>query len=177
MLDFRGDPSYCVFQYMDLDSVSSSITHVRILTLSGWSPFDVCFSGYTKLKCTLVLIVSVFLFHMKILFLNYLLQAAIGPTLSTRPSTFLFHELKELWWIDNSLDKYDIYAQLSFLKLCPSLEKLFITVSVFLTHFSWLTSSLTTLITDPDHNAVCPANEIFRLILEAMAHQAEVNAK
>ncbi|RVX13587.1 F-box protein [Vitis vinifera] len=79
---------------MDLDSVSSSITHVRILTLSGWSPFD----------------------------------AAIGPTLSTRPSTFLFHELKELWWIDNSLDKYDIDAQLSFLKLCPSLEKLFITI-------------------------------------------------
>ena len=56
----RGDLSYCVFQYMDLDSVSSSITHVRILTLSGWSPFDVCFSSYTKPKCTLVLIVSVF---------------------------------------------------------------------------------------------------------------------
>ncbi|RVX13580.1 F-box protein [Vitis vinifera] len=61
-------------------------------------------------------------------FISLVKEAVIGPTLSTRPSTFLFHELKELWWIDNSLDKYDIDAQLSFLKLCPSLEKLFITI-------------------------------------------------
>ena len=118
-----------------------------------------------------------FLQHIQFKFLNHLLPEVTRLYPSRAHWPFQLSELRELWWIDSSMDKHNIDALLTFLKLCPSLEKLFITVTVFLTHFSWLTSSLTTLITDPDHNAVCPANEIFRLILEAMAHQAEVNAK
>lgn len=36
--------------------------------------------------------------------------------------------LEELWWIDNSMDKHNIIVLLSFLKMCPSLENLFISI-------------------------------------------------
>ncbi|XVF23834.1 hypothetical protein REPUB_Repub13aG0073800 [Reevesia pubescens] len=39
-----------------------------------------------------------------------------------------FYQLTELWWIDNSQEKYDINALISFLKLCPQLTRLYITI-------------------------------------------------
>ncbi|XP_022764546.1 F-box protein At2g39490-like [Durio zibethinus] len=39
-----------------------------------------------------------------------------------------FYRLTELWWIDNSLEKYDSTALISFLKLCPQLTRLYITI-------------------------------------------------
>lgn len=47
--------------------------------------------------------------------------------LHTRFSSCLDY-LEELWWIDNSMDKYNIIVLLSFLKMCPSLENLFISI-------------------------------------------------
>ncbi|GAB2222787.1 hypothetical protein Droror1_Dr00016914 [Drosera rotundifolia] len=42
----------------------------------------------------------------------------------------LFSKLKEVWWIDNSMDQWKIESLISFLKLCPVLEKLLITVDL-----------------------------------------------
>ncbi|KAI5578719.1 hypothetical protein BDE02_08G045300 [Populus trichocarpa] len=57
-------------------------------------------------------------------------EALICPSLSTLFADFQFYNLKELWWIDNSNERYDGEALISFLKLCPSLQQLFVTVSV-----------------------------------------------
>ncbi|XVF83585.1 hypothetical protein PTKIN_Ptkin16aG0501200 [Pterospermum kingtungense] len=44
-------------------------------------------------------------------------------------STLEFNRLKELWWIDNySKGLYSSDALITFLKLCPSLERLFLTI-------------------------------------------------
>ncbi|XP_059628187.1 F-box protein At2g39490-like isoform X2 [Cornus florida] len=53
-----------------------------------------------------------------------------------------FKRLKDLWWIDNSMNNYDnIFALFSFLKMCPSLERLFITIdhpaSFWMQHATW----------------------------------------
>ncbi|GAB4836569.1 hypothetical protein Ancab_001482 [Ancistrocladus abbreviatus] len=52
----------------------------------------------------------------------------IRPKLISEGSDFKLHDLKELWWIDNSIEVYKIKSLLSFLKLCPSLQRLFITI-------------------------------------------------
>lgn len=57
-------------------------------------------------------------------------EVLICPSLSTLLADFQFYNLKELWWIDNSNERYDGEALISFLKLCPSLQQLFVTVSV-----------------------------------------------
>ncbi|XP_017984502.1 PREDICTED: F-box protein At2g39490 [Theobroma cacao] len=41
---------------------------------------------------------------------------------------FCFNELKELWWIDCSMERGNINALLCFLKHCPNLEKLYVTI-------------------------------------------------
>ncbi|KAK0592953.1 hypothetical protein LWI29_028198 [Acer saccharum] len=51
-----------------------------------------------------------------------------------RPSLqdgFVYKNLKELRWIESSMESYRIDTMLSFLHICPSLEKLFITVRFF----------------------------------------------
>ncbi|XVE52726.1 hypothetical protein DITRI_Ditri02bG0146300 [Diplodiscus trichospermus] len=56
-------------------------------------------------------------------------EALICPSLSSFRANFQFYRLKELWWIDNyskGLDDCD--ALITFLKLCPSLERLFVTI-------------------------------------------------
>jgi hypothetical protein len=60
-----------------------------------------------------------------------MLQALIWPSISYLHGNFQFYNLKELWWIDNSSQGYNIDALISFLKLCPALEQLFVTVSFF----------------------------------------------
>ena len=66
----------------------------------------------------------------------YLLQAVIRqrprPTWLRDP-TFEFYRLEELQWIDNAVDKHSVDALISFLKKCPSLQKLYINVSFFQT--------------------------------------------
>ncbi|WRX11494.1 F-box domain - like 10, partial [Theobroma cacao] len=41
---------------------------------------------------------------------------------------FHFYNLKELWWIDHSAESDDANALLWFLKLCPYLERLYVTI-------------------------------------------------
>ncbi|XP_065871619.1 F-box protein At2g39490 [Euphorbia lathyris] len=56
-------------------------------------------------------------------------QALICRSLSRINAEFQFYNLKELWWIDNnSDDEYDSDALFCFLKLCPFLEQLFVTI-------------------------------------------------
>ncbi|RVX13583.1 F-box protein [Vitis vinifera] len=43
-----------------------------------------------------------------------------------RDPTFEFHRLEELQWIDNAVDKHSVDTLISFLKKCPSLQKLYI---------------------------------------------------
>ncbi|KAJ9684180.1 hypothetical protein PVL29_016594 [Vitis rotundifolia] len=103
MLVFKGGPVYDCFKYMGLNSLVSAIRGVQILTLSRWT-FE----------------------HMQIKLVDYLKRAENRLFLLARSCSFQFINLEELWWIVNSMDKYDIIVLLSFLKMCPSLKKLFI---------------------------------------------------
>ena len=64
-------------------------------------------------------------------FILFILQKLIWPSISYLHGNFQFYRLKELWWIDNSSEGYNSDALISFLKLCPALEQLFVTVSFF----------------------------------------------
>ncbi|XP_062154081.1 F-box protein At2g39490 isoform X3 [Alnus glutinosa] len=55
-------------------------------------------------------------------------EALIWPSISYFQSNFQFYKLKKLWWIDNSTEGYNSEALISFLKLCPALEQLFVTI-------------------------------------------------
>ncbi|KAL6126590.1 hypothetical protein ACLB2K_074637 [Fragaria x ananassa] len=54
-------------------------------------------------------------------------QTLIWPTISPLQAKFMFYKVKELWWIDNEEECYNSDALISFLKLCPVLERLFVT--------------------------------------------------
>lgn len=73
-----------------------------------------------------------------------LLQALIWPGISPLKGNFQFYKLKELWWIDYSKDGYGADALIYFLKLCPALETLFVTVgfSIFFHFFNKLSPLL-----------------------------------
>lgn len=62
-----------------------------------------------------------------------LLQTLIWPSILPLKGNFQFYRLKELWWIDYSEGGYNADALMAFLKLCPALERLFVTVHFF--HF------------------------------------------
>ncbi|TYH19172.1 hypothetical protein ES288_A05G332100v1 [Gossypium darwinii] len=47
---------------------------------------------------------------------------------SSRDPLLCMSDLKELWWIDCSMERESINALLCFLKLCPNLERLFVTI-------------------------------------------------
>ncbi|CAL5210253.1 unnamed protein product [Lathyrus oleraceus] len=55
-------------------------------------------------------------------------EVLIWPSISPLNGSFIFYKLKELWWIENHENKNSINALVSFLKLCPSLEKLFVMI-------------------------------------------------
>ncbi|XP_017984208.1 PREDICTED: F-box protein At2g39490 [Theobroma cacao] len=56
-------------------------------------------------------------------------EALVCPSLSSFRAAFQFYRLKELWWIDNySKGLYNSDALITFLELCPSLERLFVTI-------------------------------------------------
>ncbi|XP_034703320.1 F-box protein At2g39490-like isoform X1 [Vitis riparia] len=98
MLDFREGPAHHPFSCENLLSLLLAVANVKILTLCGW------------------------LFKVPIP--RWLPSA--GVILGR--GDFLLNNLKELWWIDNSMEKHKIEALASFMKLCPYLEKLFITI-------------------------------------------------
>ncbi|XP_047170622.1 F-box protein At2g39490-like [Vigna umbellata] len=53
----------------------------------------------------------------------------IWPSISPLSGSFKFYKLRELWWIDNYNKKeFSMEALFSFLKLCPSLEQLVVTI-------------------------------------------------
>ncbi|KAL5167593.1 F-box protein [Glycine soja] len=55
-------------------------------------------------------------------------EELIWPSISPLSGSFKFYKLRELWWIDNyNKDESNKDALFSFLKLCPSLEQLFVT--------------------------------------------------
>ncbi|KAL2329623.1 hypothetical protein Fmac_017204 [Flemingia macrophylla] len=53
-------------------------------------------------------------------------EELIWPSISSLSGSFRFYKLRELWWIDNYECNMD--ALFSFLKLCPSLEQLYVTI-------------------------------------------------
>ncbi|GMH10705.1 hypothetical protein Nepgr_012546 [Nepenthes gracilis] len=55
-------------------------------------------------------------------------EQMIMPQMCSEHNGLKLNDLKELWWIDNSIGGYNIASLLSFLNLCPSLERLFITI-------------------------------------------------
>lgn len=55
-------------------------------------------------------------------------EALIWPSISPSSGNFIFYKLRELWWIDNYMDGNNIGALVSFLKLCPALEQLFVMI-------------------------------------------------
>lgn len=60
---------------------------------------------------------------------RWVFEAFIRPMLPLPTSYRSFHnQLTELWWIDYSKERYNSNALISFLKLCPRLERLYITI-------------------------------------------------
>ncbi|XP_062096129.1 F-box protein At2g39490 [Humulus lupulus] len=57
-------------------------------------------------------------------------ETLIWPSLSPMEETFQFYKLQELWWIDYSEEHYNTDSLIDFLKLCPALERLFVTVDL-----------------------------------------------
>ncbi|XP_050385971.1 F-box protein At2g39490 [Argentina anserina] len=54
-------------------------------------------------------------------------QTLIWPLIASLKQNFVFYKLEELWWIDNEEESYNTDALISFLKLSPVLERLFVT--------------------------------------------------
>ncbi|WJX21657.1 hypothetical protein P8452_11058 [Trifolium repens] len=59
---------------------------------------------------------------------GWIFEALIWPSISPSSGSFIFYKLRELWWIDNHENENSINALVSFLKLCPALEQLFVTI-------------------------------------------------
>ncbi|KGN51270.1 F-box protein At2g39490 [Cucumis sativus] len=58
---------------------------------------------------------------------NY--EVLIRPSLASLQGNFIFYNIKELWWIgSNSNGGYNNNALLTFLQICPTLERLFVTI-------------------------------------------------
>ncbi|BAT83073.1 hypothetical protein LR48_Vigan07g094000 [Vigna angularis] len=56
-------------------------------------------------------------------------EELIWPSICPLSGSFKFYKLRELWWIDNYNKKeFSMEALFSFLKLCPSLEQLVVTI-------------------------------------------------
>ncbi|CAF2162200.1 hypothetical protein IGI04_026889 [Brassica rapa subsp. trilocularis] len=58
---------------------------------------------------------------------RWMFEELIKPSISSSWTSFQFYKLHELRWIDNSMKQENINSLISFLKLCPSIERIFIT--------------------------------------------------
>ncbi|KAK6929305.1 F-box domain [Dillenia turbinata] len=99
MLDLRGAPLCTPFSYENLLALLLMITNARDLTLSGWLS--------------------------EVLVQEYLSSARVKE----EHGELRFDKLNNLWWITNSMEKCRMDALVYFLKLCPSLQRLFVTVN------------------------------------------------
>ncbi|CAL9236186.1 unnamed protein product [Arabidopsis halleri] len=59
---------------------------------------------------------------------RWMFEEVIKPSISSSWRSFQFYKLQELRWIDNSMNQENINSMISFLKLCPSIERLFIDI-------------------------------------------------
>ncbi|XP_010534477.1 PREDICTED: F-box protein At2g39490-like [Tarenaya hassleriana] len=59
---------------------------------------------------------------------RWMFEELIIPSISSSETAFQFYKLQELRWIDNSLEQENIHSLISFLILCPSIKRLFITI-------------------------------------------------
>ncbi|CAH8376427.1 unnamed protein product [Eruca vesicaria subsp. sativa] len=59
---------------------------------------------------------------------KWMFEELIKPSISSSWTSFQFYKLHELCWIDNSMKQENINSLISFLKLCPSIERIFITI-------------------------------------------------
>ncbi|KAG7574219.1 F-box domain [Arabidopsis suecica] len=59
---------------------------------------------------------------------RWMFEELIKPSISSSWRSFQFYKLQELRWIDNSMNQENINSMISFLKLCPSIERLFIDI-------------------------------------------------
>ncbi|OVA18276.1 hypothetical protein BVC80_1835g711 [Macleaya cordata] len=98
MLDVRNGPGSFPLSLDNFLELRDAIQNVEILTLCGWF-FKVCSPWW-------------------------LLPAEETPSHSVPQ----FNNLKELWLIDNSMNIFKMDAMVSFLKICPNLERIFINI-------------------------------------------------
>ncbi|XP_023640689.1 F-box protein At2g39490 isoform X2 [Capsella rubella] len=61
---------------------------------------------------------------------RWMFEELFKPCISSSWRSFQFYKLHELRWIDNSMNQENINFLISFLKLCPSIERLFITIDL-----------------------------------------------
>ncbi|XP_010509008.1 PREDICTED: F-box protein At2g39490-like [Camelina sativa] len=61
---------------------------------------------------------------------RWMFEELMKPSISSSWRSFQFYKLQELRWIDNSMNQENIKILISFLKLCPSIERLFVTVDL-----------------------------------------------
>ncbi|CAK9308779.1 unnamed protein product [Citrullus colocynthis] len=115
---------------------------------------------------------------------NY--EALIWPSLTSLQGNFMFYNLKELWWIDyNSNEGYNSNALVTFLQMCPALERVFVTVRFFRFSFTFLMKQSAAKTIDKTNSKSflnCSYIDVkvstpYRLILKAMAHRARTYAK
>ncbi|ESQ52631.1 hypothetical protein EUTSA_v10016769mg [Eutrema salsugineum] len=59
---------------------------------------------------------------------RWMYEELIKPSISSSWTSFQFYKLHELRWIENSMKEENNNFLISFLKLCPSIESLFITI-------------------------------------------------
>ncbi|KAG2326386.1 hypothetical protein Bca4012_035352 [Brassica carinata] len=59
---------------------------------------------------------------------RWMFEELIKPSLSSSWTSFQFYKLHDLRWIDDSMKQENIDSLISFLKLCPSIERIFITI-------------------------------------------------
>ncbi|CAF1809051.1 BnaC04g06000D [Brassica napus] len=59
---------------------------------------------------------------------RWMFEELIKPSISSSWTSFKFYKLHELRWIDNSMKQENTNSLISFLKLCPSVERIFITI-------------------------------------------------
>lgn len=104
---------------MDFWGMFSAVLHLLWI-------LNLCISGYTTHIPT-----PLFTICKSVNFFRYLLQAVMRPLLRSTSELHILEHLRELQWIGNSVDKCKIDALFSFLKMSPSSQKLYITVSVF----------------------------------------------
>ncbi|XAR66326.1 hypothetical protein NMG60_11012515, partial [Bertholletia excelsa] len=98
VLDYRGGPANSTFSIENFCQFLHAISKVEALTLCGW-PFQVSFRAW-------------------------LLKAGFHQD----PEDFMFQRLKELHWIDISMDENRVDVLISFLTICAGLEMLCIAI-------------------------------------------------